>query len=541
MKQYILVIGISLLGCGSLGYLYFRSQSEFNINIRQNLEQFASIEQSDTLLNKEILSLQYFLSQSDSNLDAPIKDIHDFCELNVMQYFFNSRSLSYDQAFENFCKEELKKITYVNAFKEKASAYRKAILFFQDQPFSKLVTRSNTRSNTKLDQQFQVLSQMALIYAMTPKNEVREQFSQVITTILKSKNKPNDQQEFILSNAREILAVRSDLDQLTNNIINSNTNELVSSLRHLYFEDYEKDQSMVSRFRSLLFIASLLLFIFVLYKSILLLQATKDLQNANDNLERRVEERTKELTDSKNQIIEQQQVLVYSSKMSALGQMAAGVAHEINTPLAIIQMRTNQLLDALDTEETVDKENFQLLLSKIDHTTARIAKIIKGLVSFARDGKRDAKEVASLKKIIHETFDLCSERFKNNEIKLELKAEEDVQFLCHPTEISQVILNFLNNSFDAIQKLNEKWILVEIKLNKEDFILSITDSGAGIPADIQDKIMQPFFTTKDVGKGTGLGLSISKGIIKNHSGTIEIDNSSPNTKFSMSFPIFPSS
>lgn len=524
MRRYIFIIGISLLGCGSLGYLFFRSQSEFNTSIQQTLEQFASIEQSNTTINKEILSLQYFLSQSESSLDTPIQNIRDFCNLNVMQYFFNSRSRSYDRAFEKFCEEETKKIAAVDLFKQKNTAYREAILFFQND-FLKL---SSPR--------FQNVGQEALLYAFTPKEEMRQRLERAIKKISESKMADQAHLKAVVNHAHEILTVRSDLDRLTNEITNSNVSGLADNLRHLYFEDYEKDQLMVSRFRSLLFASSLLLFIFVLYKSILLLRATKDLQNANENLEKRVEARTKELTDSRNKIIEQQQVLVQSSKMSALGQMAAGVAHEINTPLAVIQMRTNQLMDMLDTEESINKETFHTLLQKIELTTQRISKIIKGLVSFSRDAKGDSKEMTSLKTIVHETFDLCSERFKNNNVKLELKVDEDVQFLCHPTEISQVLLNFLNNSFDAIQQLSDKWILVEIKLNKEDFVLSITDSGAGIPADIQDKIMQPFFTTKEVGKGTGLGLSISKGILNNHEGTIKIDNSSPNTKFSIFFP-----
>jgi len=93
----------------------------------------------------------------------------------------------------------------------------------------------------------------------------------------------------------------------------------------------------------------------------------------------------------------------------------------------------------------------------------------------------------------------------------------------------------LNNAFDAIEKLETKWIEVSLYEKDQKICVAITDSGSGIPLSIQKKIMEPFFTTKEVGRGTGLGLSISKGIMNAHQGSLEIDNTSPNTKFILSF------
>lgn len=531
MKKYLLIIIISFLGCASLGYLFFRSQSDFSKDHQEILEQFSNIQQSDTTVNKEILSLQYFLSQSDDSLDQPLKNLKDFCNLSVMQYFFNSRSLEYDVVFDSFCQKVDLKLRKIEEFKQRSAEYRKAVLFLQHQSNHFLDKKSDSIPLSKGDEE---VIKGALIYALMPRDDAKLNLQKVIKQVAHQKQSSVVHNE-IFKNTQEILNTRSTLDQLTQEIVKTDTRDLIIDLRDRYFKDYQKSQTMANYFSNLLFVASLILFIFVVYKSILLMQATTALQESNQTLEQRVLIRTRELTESQMKIIEQQQALIGSAKMSALGEMAAGIAHEINTPLAIIQMRTTQLIEGLD-EEPLNVDFFRSSLDKIDQTAVRISKIIKSLVSFSRDGKRDARETSSVKKMIQETLELCRERFKANNVDLEIKADQDVQFYCHPTDIVQVLVNFLNNAVDAIHGQKTKWVHLALHVNPDDFAISITDSGHGIPLDIQEKIMQPFFTTKEVGKGTGLGLSISKGIVKNHEGVIEIDNSCANTRFIITFP-----
>lgn len=257
-----------------------------------------------------------------------------------------------------------------------------------------------------------------------------------------------------------------------------------------------------------------------------------------ENVEVIVAQRTAELKDSQQRITEQQQKLVHSSKMSSLGEMAGGIAHEINTPLAIINMRIEGMQDSIESGD-LDLSYYKENLEIVRQTNERIAKIITGLSFFARGGQKSPLQNISIEKIIHETLSFCNEKFKHHGLKIEINKSNSSDVLtveCRAVEISQVILNLLNNAYDATELLENKWIQIDIFDLENEIEISITDSGNGIPLDIQDKILQPFFTTKEIGRGTGLGLSISKGIIEDHKGVFFIDNNSPNTKFTIKLP-----
>lgn len=236
-----------------------------------------------------------------------------------------------------------------------------------------------------------------------------------------------------------------------------------------------------------------------------------------------------------------QLALIESAKMSSLGEMAGGIAHEINTPLAIISGAA-ELISHYISEPEVDRDKIRARLEKIENTSQRISRIVKGLRAFARNSEDDEAIATSLTQTVDETLSLCSERFKNAQVRVEFSAQEDAEVNVVPTQLSQVLLNLLNNSYDAISDLDDKWIQVELfKIYKEHGVpavrLIVTDSGRGIGKEFRDKIMMPFFTTKEIGKGTGLGLSISKGIIEKFSGKLYYDPNSVHTKFVIELPL----
>lgn len=237
-----------------------------------------------------------------------------------------------------------------------------------------------------------------------------------------------------------------------------------------------------------------------------------------------------------NEKLMREQVLS-SAKLSSLGEMASGIAHEINNPLTIISVRCQNLIRIAQSDE-ISKEVLIKNLDEINQTVKRMSKIIKGLKTFARDASRDNIEVVSVNEVIESTLSFCQEKFNHAKIDLKFdpKRSEDLLIECRPTEISQVLLNLLNNASDAIDELESKWIEVQVAEEKSFVKISIIDSGSGIPPSIEHRIMEPFFTTKDPGKGTGLGLSISLGIIKAHGGNLYVDQNCKNTCFVVEVP-----
>lgn len=238
------------------------------------------------------------------------------------------------------------------------------------------------------------------------------------------------------------------------------------------------------------------------------------------------------------QALEEQRARSFSSaKFAALGEMASGIAHEINNPLMAINVTSENLRYMLAQDKIPHDKAFEKL-ERITKTTERVGSIIHSMRNFSRDAASDPPQVESLQRIFGETLVFCQERFKNNGVDLRIYfPDSEVFLLCRPVQVSQVLLNLLNNSYDAIEELEEKWIEVDIKIDESRrVILGITDSGEGILEENQEKIFEPFFTTKPAGKGTGLGLSISRQIALDHKGDLRLEVESSNTRFELHFP-----
>lgn len=223
--------------------------------------------------------------------------------------------------------------------------------------------------------------------------------------------------------------------------------------------------------------------------------------------------------------------LTQSSKMTALGEMAGGIAHEINNPLAIIKTLSSQIAE-LAAEQPIDAETVKELAATNEKTVDRIAKIVQGLRFFSRDSSRDAPQPVHVARLIENTVSFCRERFKNHGIKLIIDEIPDAWcFSGRETQISQVILNLLQNAYDAIAGSADKWVQIAVAQKDRWLEIRVVDSGSGIDGALREKIFEPFFTTKEIGAGTGLGLSVSQGIVLEHEGELTIDAEHPNTCF----------
>jgi len=231
--------------------------------------------------------------------------------------------------------------------------------------------------------------------------------------------------------------------------------------------------------------------------------------------------------------------LISSARLAALGMMAGGVAHEINNPLMIIHGSASDLLQRVREEGAVPPEIVARNCERIVQTANRIAKIIKSMRHLAREGSHDSLVPAPAARIVEEVIEVCRERFKDHSVNLiQPSFDSDLYVSCREVQIAQVLLNLLQNALDAVmEQAGEKWVRLNVAKQDGAAVFSIIDSGPGIPAELKTRIMEPFFTTKEVGKGTGLGLSLSRAIIEEHGGKLELTEEAGHTCFSFRLPL----
>ena len=358
--------------------------------------------------------------------------------------------------------------------------------------------------------------------------------------------------------------------------------QAIDRLGEVFDRDFHATLAESDRYRQYLLAYSSLLLALLVYIGARLIRSyriiarvNKDLKHSNETLEQRVRERTEELSQALDHLKESEAHLVQSEKMASLGQMVAGVAHEINTPLAYVRssvetvesnlfgmvrefigamvalMTSMRAGDATDDEvaekfsaassaaDSLDEfavmDEIQQLLRNGIHGVDEISKIVVNLKNFSRlDRSRIAK--CTVEECLENTLQLARSVVKSRTIK---KVFADTAAIsCAPSQINQVFLNLLTNAVQATAD-NDGIITVVTRMHgREHVAVDVIDNGVGIPDNVMPKIFDPFFTTKEVGKGTGLGLAIVYKIVEQHGGSIKVHSKQgTGTKFTVVLPI----
>lgn len=295
----------------------------------------------------------------------------------------------------------------------------------------------------------------------------------------------------------------------------------------------------------------------------------EQLSDANLFLEQRVNERTKELKRSLQRVTNMQQQLIQSEKMSSLGQLVAGIAHEINNPATSVyagaealESNVDELLEYVDrynellkhvrdgdageaadlaSELTEAEEDVAYLLEEglpwsirsMKEGAVRIKDIVRNLKTFSRVDEAEVKH-ADINEGIRTTEKLVHHELKNR-IVVHEEFGDLPQLECYPGQLNQVFMNLLVNAAQAIEGEGEIWITTNTE--NDAIIVKVRDTGGGMPEGVAEHIFDPFFTTKPAGQGTGLGLSISYSIIKKHGGEIEVQSEQGvGTEFTITLP-----
>ena len=232
--------------------------------------------------------------------------------------------------------------------------------------------------------------------------------------------------------------------------------------------------------------------------------------------------------------------LLQTAKMATLGELAAGIAHEINNPLTMVFGKACQLESILSSEADFNKSQLLEKIQLIKVFSERIVNIISSLRSFARMGMEQAFASITVQKLINESLFIYQERFKARGIELKINLpEKKIKVFCQSILIQSVILNLLQNAKDAVLSSPRPSKVVEVGAVVEDnkVRIYVKDNGTGVSQEVWDSLFLPFVTTKSVESGTGLGLSISKGIVEAHKGKIWFDSSEEGSTFQFDLPL----
>jgi signal transduction histidine kinase len=235
------------------------------------------------------------------------------------------------------------------------------------------------------------------------------------------------------------------------------------------------------------------------------------------------------------QLDNHKELLIEGAKFNSLGQMASTLAHDINNPLFSLQSKIHKIRENILNKEIDEKATIELL-DLSESTIIKMAQMIQGISTYAREGHGESQEALEVNQILDDIVMISKERIENNKIRLTLEYGVETDIICHPTYLARIFLNLINNAIDALDNISPKEIRIKTEKKGSIVQVSIIDSGLGISKSAEDNLFSPFYTTKKVNKGTGLGLSISRGLVELHNGKIYYLRKNDETHFIVELP-----
>ncbi len=594
MNKYLRLFPLTLLALvlfSGLGFIYWKSQAFSAAQQTKITDDLRQLEQLNAEWDLDVWRAKDGLTNNYDKLNSPQEKLMQLqIQLSDELARFNSPTL--DKAASDLKLMIGKKLDLVETFKSQSSVLRNSLKFIptanselqQLIAAAKLKSPAQSKQLTALAQLSDSLLTGALKYNLSPEAENKTDLEQSISLVASVQSgyasDIAEQTDLFISHARTILTKKEQEAPLLTSIGALSPAPQTKQIDDILNHDFSDRLKQQQNYRNYLFIYSALLLMLLAYIAYKLVQSARvaqqtniKLNKANSTLDEMVEVRTEMVTLAMDELRESQVQLVHSEKMASIGQMVAGVTHEINTPLAYVKSgleiaRTRiqditelieeaTLLNTMLQSGQVEEESLghqlqrvgeianrlsgENMASELDglledglHGIAQISDIVVSLKNFSR---LDREKITKFD--IHEGLENTLKIAKNiikykNVIKQ--YGENISPVTCSPSSINQVFLNLITNAAQASGEGGE----IKIVTSQEDqrVKIEIIDNGSGIPPDKIDKIFEPFFTTKQIGEGTGLGLSIVQRIVREHGGEIKVRSKvGLGTKFTVLLPI----
>jgi signal transduction histidine kinase len=580
--QILLWIGGLLLVLALTGF-FFKSQS---INPAQHYRFIHDIRllkdlASDT--NADMLRARFAIDTNYSRLVRHSEQLRlrQLKLRNELPLMINTDRAALQEQFRQIEVTLSRQSVLVERFKSQNTILQNSLRYFPWLAQTTLKTFAAQGINPAVQNQLQALLESMLIDNINTRSplkpQIQQQISQIATLSAAQPTTVRTAIEAVLMHAQVIVQLKGDVQQ----IINEATRLPIAQPLERFINSYEGIQTRVMReagiYRGCLYAAclGLLGFVIRLYR---IRYRARLLTIANTNLEKVVDERTQNLTKTLNDLQESQVQLIQAEKMAGLGQLVAGIAHEINNPISFIYSNitpttryVNDLMGIIERYQTIYPDPVPAIddyLSEIDweftktdlpqtltsmRTGAdRIREIVLSLRNFSRLDEAD-KKPANLNEGVISTLLILQHRLKAQTDRCAIPVIQDLgplpKILCYPGQINQVLMNLIANAIDALEEALAQNPQLQPEIGIRTSVISegshsmirveVADNGIGMSPATQQKLFNPFFTTKPVGKGTGLGTSISYQIVVDrHGGRIHCESTlGQGSRFTLEFPI----
>jgi two-component system, NtrC family, sensor kinase len=588
----VLRILLAVVLVAVLAFLYVMSQGGDLRRQTQIVTDLRNLNEIDTRWNRDIAAARSDAVNAEPRTRDPIARLQPLLgDLASETAALNNRALT--TGVESLRSAFLAKQKLVDQFDEVNAQLRTKLkdLLAQLSAIRQTVARlaeTDVKPRQKLsalDGQLVALNAELLRLYVQPDDNARNAVETASTNLVQSADQYAEAVRTPLSGLAQttaaLLKQESDATQLAQQLTLPPTAPRITSLNAAFDREFQAIADQKEQFRVYLVFYSAALLVFLAYVLWQLRQsygkinqANEALKAANENLEHKVQDRTKELSEALKHLKESELMLVQTEKMSSLGQMVAGIAHEINTPLAYVKASLASVKERLPHVETMVAECTKLvgMLERGDvpdaelsaqfarvsalsakfraeseagdlahltndglHGIDQIAEIVVNLKNFSRLDRSKLQRF-NLNEGIESTLVIARNMVKHKTVHKRLGDIPLVE--CSPSQINQVFLNLVTNAAQATDDVSGEITLSTGVIQGGQVRVDISDNGHGIPDAILAKIFDPFFTTKEVGQGTGLGLSIAYKIVQEHGGRIEVKSTvGRGTTFSVFLPV----